>query len=150
MGHNPVGRRLDLERQVDPFRRETRDGGLHRVRHARCRDLIQWHAGGRRNCSHTFGRDFVSQDGFLPAGEVARLCPDVGSIIWQAAMCDAVTAGASRGACALQTASANGHRVWKRQPGGGSIGFGGSPVIGGYCVRESGSSDGIAASSALV
>jgi len=27
------------------------------------------------------------------------------------------------------TASANGHRVWKRQPEGGSIGFGGSPVM---------------------
>jgi hypothetical protein len=41
-----------------------------------------------------------------------------------------------------------GQRVWKRQPLGGSIGFGGSPVSGGSIVRSEGSIDGIEASSA--
>ena len=38
----------------------------------------------------------------------------------------------------------------KRHPEGGSIGLGGSPVIGGVSVRRSGSDDGIAASNARV
>ena len=41
-----------------------------------------------------------------------------------------------------QTVSANGQRVWNRQPDGGSIGFGGSPVIGGSSMRRAGSIDG--------
>ena len=49
-----------------------------------------------------------------------------------------------------QSGSANGQRVWKRQPDGGSIGLGGSPEIGGVSVLRSGSDDGIAASSARV
>jgi hypothetical protein len=56
----------------------------------------------------------------------------------------------SFGAAFAQSGSANAQRVWKRQPDGGSIGLGGSPVIGGFSVRLSGSEDGIAASSARV
>ena len=51
---------------------------------------------------------------------------------------------------ASHTASANGQRVRKRQPEGGSIGLGGSPVIGGSSIRRAGSIDGREASSARV
>jgi len=53
--------------------------------------------------------------------------------------------GADRGS---QRAAGSGQRVWKRQPGGGSMGFGGSPVSAGSSVRLSGSIDGIEDSSA--
>jgi hypothetical protein len=56
----------------------------------------------------------------------------------------------SIGSAVRHTASAKGQRVWKRQPEGGSIGFGGSPVIGGSSMRRAGSIDGREASNALV
>jgi peptide/nickel transport system ATP-binding protein len=56
----------------------------------------------------------------------------------------------SAGAFWLHTGAAWRHRVWNRQPGGGLIGFGGSPASGASRVRRSGSMEGIAASSARV
>ena len=49
-----------------------------------------------------------------------------------------------------QTSMAWGQRVRKRQPDGGLIGFGGSPVSGGCPSRSSGSIDGAEAKSACV
>ena len=57
---------------------------------------------------------------------------------------------ASVGGTAAHTASANWQRVRKRQPEGGLIGFGGSPLSGASLVRRRGSIDGIADNSAFV
>src|SRR6185503_8775342 len=73
-------------------------------------------------------------------------CPEAGSTMWQAAAWRGLPVANNAGLFSLHTFSANGQRVWKRQPDGGSIGLGGSPVIGASCVRRSGSSEGIAAS----
>jgi hypothetical protein len=54
------------------------------------------------------------------------------------------------GSAWLQIAETILQRGWKRQPPGGSIGFGGSPVSGASCVRLSGSIDGIEDKSAAV
>src|SRR6478752_8521232 len=54
----------------------------------------------------------------------------------------------SGGTDVLQMPSALTQRVWKRQPGGGLIGFGGSPLSGGVIVRSAGSILGIEARSA--
>src|SRR3954447_16130986 len=71
--------------------------------------------------------------------------------MWQAAVCASAPCQLpSTGSLVWHTASANGQRVWNRQPGGGSIGFGGSPVIGGSSTRGAGSIDGRDASSARV
>jgi hypothetical protein len=79
----------------------------------------------------------------------ARLCPEPDTSMWQA------TARPSWpivrvGGTSAQTASANGQRVRKRQPEGGLIGFGGSPLSGASIVRRRGSIDGIADNSAFV
>ena len=78
----------------------------------------------------------------------ARLWPDVGSTMWHAAVWRSLPVANRDGLFSAQRLSANAQRVWKRQPEGGLIGLGGSPVIGGSLVRLSGSSDGIAESSA--
>src|SRR6185503_18518849 len=80
----------------------------------------------------------------------ARLWPDVVSTIWHAAVWRSLPVANRDGLLSLQTFSAKAQRVWKRQPEGGLIGLGGSPVIGGSLVRLSGSSDGIAESNARV
>ena len=58
----------------------------------------------------------------------------------------------SCGSTARHTSVARGQRVWKRQPDGGSTGFGGSPVMIGRSLERfsSGSGIGIALSSADV
>ena len=57
---------------------------------------------------------------------------------------------ASGGTSSAQIASAKAQRVRKRQPDGGLIGLGGSPVSGISVVRRSGSSVGFEANSARV
>ena len=70
--------------------------------------------------------------------------------MWHAAVWRSLPVANSDGLFSLHTPSANAQRVWKRQPDGGLIGLGGSPAIGASLVRLSGSSEGIAASSARV
>ena len=70
--------------------------------------------------------------------------------MWHAAVWRSLPVGNSDGLLSLQTLSANAQRVWKRQPEGGRIGFGGSPVSGASSVRRRGSIDGIADSNAWV
>ena len=80
--------------------------------------------------------------GWLPRRLPARLCPRTDPPCGRRR--DA-TRGRPRcrapAPCAAHTASANGQRVRKRQPDGGSIGLGGSPVIGASSTRSSGSMD---------
>ena len=60
--------------------------------------------------------------------------------MWQAARCEErSTQVPSAGILAAHTSSANGQRVRKRQPDGGLIGLGGSPVSGASSMRSSGS-----------
>jgi len=71
--------------------------------------------------------------------------------MWQATLREIPGSGAVKaGSAVSHTASANAHRVRKRQPEGGSIGLGGSPKSGASIVRWSGSIDGIADSNARV
>ena len=71
--------------------------------------------------------------------------------MWQAtALLSSPGIANSAGGMAAQIASANGQRVRKRQPEGGLIGFGGSPVSGTAIVRCRGFIDGIADKSAFV
>ena len=56
----------------------------------------------------------------------------------------------SLGSLWLHSGSAMRQRGWKRQPGGGLIGFGGSPESGATCVRCVGSMDGTEATRACV
>ncbi len=76
-------------------------------------------------------------------------CPDSGSARWQAALWSAPSEP-SLGSAWLHRVETMRQRGWKRQPLGGSIGFGGSPLSGASCVRASGSMDGIEESSAAV
>src|SRR5204862_3123945 len=70
---------------------------------------------------------------------------------WQAARWPPAYS-ARGGSISAQTSVARGHRVWKRQPEGGRIGFGGSPpiTIRSRCRFSLGSGIGIAARSASV
>ena len=71
--------------------------------------------------------------------------------MWQATARDSSPGSASNaGGTLSHTRSAKGQRVRKRQPDGGLIGLGGSPVSGACIVRRRGSIDGIADSSARV
>ena len=65
----------------------------------------------------------------------ARLWPEPACAMWHAAWCPIVSSRREQRLGAAQTSSANGQRVWNRQPDGGSIGFGGSPASGGASVR---------------
>src|SRR5262249_4250476 len=81
----------------------------------------------------------------------ARLWPEPGTRMWQATARSSSPGGASNAGDAVShTASAKGQRGRKRHPGGGLVGFGGSPVSGALRVRRRGSIDGIADSSACV
>src|SRR6266849_3688553 len=81
----------------------------------------------------------------------ARLWPEPGRFMWQATARPSSSGIAdSVGGTAAHTASAKGQRVRKRQPEGGLIGFGGSPMSGATLVRSRGFIDGIAESSAFV
>jgi hypothetical protein len=68
--------------------------------------------------------------------------------MWQAAAWPFSRMGERMGLFDPQRDSAKAQRVWKRQPAGGLIGFGGSPASGASCVRLSGSMEGMAARSA--
>jgi hypothetical protein len=86
-----------------------------------------------------------------PSPTGALLCPDPGMTIWQAAECAKfVSCEVRTGSSRSHTLSANAHRVRKRQPEGGLIGFGGSPASGERSSRLSGSIDGRDANSARV
>src|SRR5262249_17224281 len=77
--------------------------------------------------------------------------PDPGTSMWQAGEGPStVSWEVSKGSTVAQHASAWGQRVWKRHPGGGLIGFGGSPVSVTCSPRPSGSMEGMAPSSARV
>src|SRR6185503_9018398 len=77
--------------------------------------------------------------------------PEPATSIWQAATCESRSSHApSSGDFTLHISSANGQRVWNRHPSGGSIGLGGSPVIGGSAIRLVGSIDGREPSNARV
>jgi len=71
--------------------------------------------------------------------------------MWQATTCDCgLSQMPSAGSVVSHVLSANRQRVWKRHPGGGSMGFGGSPLIGDSTIRRAGSIDGRDANSARV
>src|SRR5215468_7379996 len=75
-----------------------------------------------------------------PSPLPARLCPDEASHIWQATRCDARSIQVPiAGILRTHTSSANGQRVRKRQPDGGLMGLGGSPVSGASSTRSLGS-----------
>jgi hypothetical protein len=78
----------------------------------------------------------------------AALWPEPGINMWQAAAWS--PSRVSGGSPATQHASAWAQRVWKRQPGGGLMGLGGSPVKVTCSPRRSGSIAGMAPSSARV
>jgi hypothetical protein len=81
----------------------------------------------------------------------ARLWPlDASSITQAAAWPTTSSAGANGGGCCEQTGSAKAQRVLKRQPGGGWVGLGGSPIKGGRVFRFAWPIDGRLASSAWV
>jgi hypothetical protein len=66
----------------------------------------------------------------------ARLWPVAGSDMWQATLRTTPGSGAfNSGTAVSHTASENAHRVRKRHPEGGLIGFGGSPMSGASAVR---------------
>src|SRR5262249_28153061 len=69
-------------------------------------------------------------------GRPPRLWPEEAFSMWQAARCDERSTQAPiAGILAAHTSSANGQRVRKRQPEGGLIGLGGSPVSGASSTR---------------
>ena len=70
--------------------------------------------------------------------------------MWHAAVWRGLPVANSAGLRSLHTLSANAQRVWKRQPDGGLIGFGGSPARGASRVRRDGSIAGMAERSARV
>ena len=88
----------------------------------------------------------------LPAclGDRAVAGDQVQRVVRRARRGVAAGAASGRGASSAQIAWAKAQRVRKRQPDGGLIGFGGSPVSGISVVRRSGSSVGFEANSARV
>jgi len=70
--------------------------------------------------------------------------------MWHATACSVAPQDVSAGSTRPHTSSANAQRVRKRQPGGGLIGLGGSPVRGDRSSFTSGSMVGRDASSAWV
>lgn len=125
----------------------------HRLAGAAFSDHAEHLAGGKIEADAIDRVDFFR----LPAqadGQVAdldryhaaaRLWPEPGCAIRHATAWAVPVTARSSGTLAAQTGSASAQRVWKRQPGGGSIGFGGSPASGATVVRRRGSRLGLEA-----